>query len=252
MIQILLLILITITALFLFIYKNRNNFTNEENILPKIFKIYVIALPKRIENMKNFFKKLNITNYEFIEPVMKDTLDRKKLINDGVITSNYLFTKNKGRIACHLSHLKAIKTFLDSDYEDCIIFEDDLKLIDMSITEFNNKVQKAWDNVPENYDILYWGRCYDKCNNITVSSNIHKTQKALCRHAYSLSRKGADIILNNTLPLKQNIFAGDQYYKYLMKNKILKGYSVSPSIFYQNREDLGTNLGNNDNLIECI
>ena len=37
-----------------------------------------------------------------------------------------------------------------------------------------------------------------------------------------------------------------------MENKILKGYSVSPSIFYQNREELGTNLGNNDNLIECI
>ena len=49
-----------------------------------------------------------------------------------------IYNNNKGYIGCTMSHIKALETFLNSDYETCIIYEDDYQPCD---------IENYWDNI---------------------------------------------------------------------------------------------------------
>jgi hypothetical protein len=73
--------------------------------------------------------------------------DRKKEFINWVSESKFngvveripaILKKNKGYIGCTMSHIKALETFLNSNYETCIIYEDDYQPID---------IENYWDNI---------------------------------------------------------------------------------------------------------
>ena len=86
--------------------------------------------------------------------------DRKKEFVNWISESKFhgmieripaILKKNKGYIGCTMSHIKALETFLNSDYETCIIYEDDYQPID---------IENYWDNIDKlsreniNFDII--------------------------------------------------------------------------------------------------
>ena len=97
-------------------------------------QIYVINVAKdkfRKKNMIKFFSDYNITNYTFIDAIGGDDLPSikdliyEKTLNLSFIDPVGLLTKNI--IACALSHKKTLDTFLSSNFDNCLILEDDVK-----------------------------------------------------------------------------------------------------------------------------
>ena len=114
----------------------------------KIFIIHYKKLVDRKTHIVEQFKKHNITDYEFIE------IDRDELYDQNIsmFEENY----SKSQIAISLSHFYAYKQISDN-YENGLIFEDDIILSDDFINIFNKYITQ----LPEDYDMLFIG---DGCN----------------------------------------------------------------------------------------
>ena len=132
---------------------------------------YVIVIPKRKEYIDDVMKKIGIDYIRF-DAVMKDTIDREELANEGIIKVNSKIDKhqNHGRIACHLSHINVLKQFLNGNKEVCFIFEDDIALPE-NVTEVKQKVINVIQNLPKDWQMFNFGKCWDQCNNMSLLYN---------------------------------------------------------------------------------
>ena len=138
--------------------------------------------------------------------------------------------------------MKLLKNFVNSNDNTIFIFEDDIS----SKVKKNYKqiIENAMSNIPNDWDIVYFGRCWDNCNEMKkITNDLYKVTSPLCRHAYGLTKNGAKKILKYTIPMYHN---GDKMYSFNIKNGKIKAYAIHPGIFFQNRHDNGTTLGNNN------
>ncbi len=115
------------------------------------YQTYLINLDRateRLKLMEQEFDKNDVT-YERVVAV-----DAKKLTNDLYLIDNkYDRDFVPGEIGCYLSHVKALQTFLSSDYQFAVILEDDAKLdpqykysIEKAIATYNDLAKKhQWD-----------------------------------------------------------------------------------------------------------
>jgi hypothetical protein len=248
-VNIILIFIIIIIVSFIINLKNKENFSNKHaNALHKYFEsIYVITLPKRKEYIKNVMDNIELKPIYF-DAIKKETIDITQLSRENYVDINY--KKGNGRIACHLSHLTVLKDFLKTTNKRCFIFEDDVKKIDIPLSELNSKIDNIMDNLPYTFDIIYFGRCWDKCHKQNyISDNLVRTYFPQCRHSYGVTRKGAEIIIKKSIPLIDK--GGDQNIAILIENGELEAYAVTPNLFFQNRDVLGSNLNNLDSLNEC-
>lgn len=216
---------------------------NEDNI--NNTNIYVLYIPKREKYIKDIMKKMKL-NPEYVQGPDKNKLNLEKMIENNEITQNFGIDKNKGRIACHLGHLKILEKFLKTDKKYALIFEDDIKIDNYKETE--TKIKTILENLPDKFDIIYFDYCWSKCKKTKKYNDyLNHTISTLCRHFYLVSKNGAQIIVNNTLPMYHN---GDNMYADLVKNKKLISFDVRNDYFNikQNREQLGSELLNDNGL----
>lgn len=211
-------------------------------------KVVVITLPEREENVKSAMKNLKI-EAELFEAIKKDKLDIEQMKRDEIITKDCKL--NNGRIACHLSHLSVIRRFLEDPYSDTIlIFEDDLldnKGKDLQIVK--DTIKNVMNNIPSDWDLVYFGKCWDLCDDsIKINDYVNKSYP-LCRHGYGVSKKGASKILEYCLPIINK--NGDVHIRDLSKEGKLNIYTPNINIFEQNRDTFGTNLGNYNKIKLC-
>ena len=226
--------------------KNKELFSiNLIHPLNKFFdKVYVISLPKRREYMNNLMNKNNI-KFKLIDALTPDNTPKDYLYNNNYISN--ICSLNNGRIYCHMSHIKVMNDIINNNYKNAFIFEDDIDNDNFNINNFNN-LSKILKNIPKDYDIFYLGKCWDiKNKNVKVNDYVYKPFKPLCRHAYGVTNRCAKKIVKYTLPM--TIFPGDQMYVQLIKNKIINAYSSYEQIFTQNRKKFGSNLGNDQILV---
>lgn len=222
---------------------------NDENVtMNDIFdKIYYIALPERLDNIKAVLKSYNI-RAEKIDPVIKYDLDSRNFVKDNLILRKY-FGVNAGRVACHLSHLKALRTFLKSDAKTALILEDDLADC-KNLQRYQKRLNSLRDEARLlDWDILYLGHCWANCKKFEkVTDQIYKNGSPICLHAYAVTRHAAQVILQKTMPMYDN---GDEMLRKLGNRGVLRVYTVMPPIFFQNREKLGSTLNNWDMCKVC-
>jgi GR25 family glycosyltransferase involved in LPS biosynthesis len=139
---------------------------NMKNALKDFGPIYVINLKSRedrLDHIKKEFNKHNVKDYTIIEAVDGSIEDLSLLVDN--INSVPL---SKNEIACSISHLKAIKHWLDTSTSDyAIIVEDDLTL------ETVNNWQWTWNEflskIETNYDILQLAITHV----YTINTSIH-------------------------------------------------------------------------------
>jgi len=209
------------------------------------YPMYCIYIPQRKEYIQDFFDKYDL-NVNMIEGINKKDININYLLNNRLIKKwNRM---NEGRIACHNSHLNVLREFLKTDNERCIIFEDDLKS-DYSKKSLIKIFNRLMNNLPPDCDMLYIGYCHENCNKTKeYNEYFTKAHSPVCRHAYSVNRKSAQLIIDHTSIMFNN---GDEMVRQLIVNKYLKTYLSNYNIFQQNRENMGSNLGNNDSLPLC-
>jgi len=235
-------IIVIIIFLIIILYLNNIKETFSDTIHPinKHFNsVNVITVPSRKEYMINTMKKFGI-DANIVDATLKKDIDYNELLSNNFITTNYYSEENKGRIACHLSQIKLIKEFVKSKDKNIFIFEDDIN--NKEVKNYKKMINDSMNNIPDDWDIIFFGRCHDDCNKkIKIKNNLYKVYSPKCRHAYGLSKKGARKILQYTVPMINN---GDEMYSSNIKNENIIAYAIHPSIFSQNREELGSNIGN--------
>ena len=216
-------------------------------------KIYCICMPERKAHMITFFKTFNIKHYEFIEPIYKIDLETKynvfDLIHNGYIEEEFVIRKfNFGRLANALSFIKTLKTFLVSDSDKCLIFEDDIYIPDTKyVKPIENYMKDLYTHqIPKNWQYVNLGRCWSVfCNTDEyITENVVKNCEPVCTHAITVKRDMAEYLINNTLPLKK---PKDRTWKDIIYKNVRwrdKAYCVSPIVFTQDRVTYGTTLDN--------
>jgi len=181
--------------------------------------IYVLNRSKDYQRKEAVVKELSGIeglNFEFITAVTGDTLnDIDSLIKDKKLFPVFtdprgLLTKNI--IATAFTHNKAVNTFIKSDYETCLILEDDIKFTNEYWKDVSSgKIDKIINEINQSdYDLIYWGRSryidYTEIRNTgQVSENLYKTElntDFYGAHAYQLNKRSAKIIAEKTLPVK--------------------------------------------------
>ena len=138
----------------------------------------------------------------------------------------------------------------DSNSENCLIFEDDVSEPKYDLKYMEYIIENIYKTVPPDYDLIFFGKCWEMCKMTqNINKFLDKCYKPYCRHAYSVSRKGASKILEMTIPMKMS---GDQMISNLIKQKKINAYSSIPTLFYQNRKEIGSTIGNNFLNYDCI
>ena len=222
------------------------------------FKSYVLFVPKRRKSVKKTMKLLGLKPI-YIQGPNKELLNLKKLTEKGIIREDWyqysmqnikkknIKILNTGRVACHLGHLNIMKKFLQTNNKYALIFEDDIYIEPSQSIVIEYQITHILENIPIDAQVVYLSYCYELCSLTTKYNELFSNAvRPLCRHMYIVSREGAKIILDKTIPMYNS---GDRMMGSLITKGILKGYLVNSEYLniYQNRQPNGifkTNLEN--------
>jgi len=240
-------------------------------------KIYVICMSQRKYNMKKVLASYHIENYTLINPIMHRDLNLTELMKNNIVAKQNNF-KNLAEVACCLSHLKTLRTFYETSQQEdekSLIFEDDIKALEEDgKSKKDIKKKKDYENEYKiklfhlqndlkdlekiceknedaHWDILYLGHCWSDCTKAkNITRNMTIDNEALCTHSYVITKKGAGIVLDfsRLAPMNKPF---DEMILDLVKMKKLKAISFFSPIFFQNRDNIGSTLGNLDKLPVC-
>ncbi len=174
---------------------------------------------------------------EFINEMKKSNIPLNK-----VIKIDAIYDKEKRDLACSKSHIKTLESFINSSYNNCIIFEDDFEFTDINLSKKSLK-QLFKDKI--NYDIvmLSSNTILEEKTNYNYLNKIINAQTA---SGYLLNKNFANKLLENykegeklfsdaynNQDKKDYIYAVDQYWKKLQP--ISNWYVFCPKIGKQRK-----------------
>ena len=167
------------------------------------FKIYVINLKRETERRENIvqeLKKQNIQNFEIIDAIDGEKINKSDL--DLLISKNNKFINpintnmNAAEICCSLSHVKVYKKFIETNIEYALIFEDDA----VFLNNFSEKLQKfIIRNFKYKKQIISLGELwqfYKKPLDKENEYEIVNVRNAVLAHAYFINREAAKSLLS--------------------------------------------------------
>lgn len=230
-------------------YHSKEHFNQEpKDWLENIFDDrQIITIPERLEHVKSFCNSFEI------KPTIFNAILKKDL------SYNNIYNLKIGEIACALSQEAVLRQFINSGSRHLLLLEDDnLPLtnsfyseIGLSLTIIKDYIHDSVFNIPYDWDVIYFGRCWDDCaKHIPINDFIVKTNRTLCHHAIAFSRKGAQIILEAIKhPLSVPI---DHVVANLSLLGKINSYATILPVFYQNRIELNSTIGNYDHLPICL
>jgi GR25 family glycosyltransferase involved in LPS biosynthesis len=191
-------------------------------------KVFLINLPHRSDRLYQFdliAKKFKI-NYEVFEAI-----DGKKLIDDdfsyegkkvGQPYNNLNYFK--GCVGCLLSHLGVLKKSRIFNYERVLILEDDCEFVE----DFNKKIDKFFNSVSEDWDMLYLG---GSMPNMTQNfESYSKVSSILTTHSYIVHRRIYDLLISNFI---ENVFTKEADSCYVDIHPKINTYVSMPFLTFQ-------------------
>jgi glycosyl transferase, family 25 len=125
---------------------------------------------------------------------------------EGVEYPNELNRNKAGMMGCGNSHLEIIKIAKERNYENVIIMEDDC--IFQGKEKTMEYVQSCFDDVPEDYDMLFGG-IYQGSNPIDSKKHWWKIKNFSSTHFYVIKNTAYDTVLKDYDPTTYHL---DRYY----------------------------------------
>jgi glycosyl transferase family 25 len=154
------------------------------NIVEKIFdikldRVYCISLEENINNRKNLTSIFKSYGFEVYFHIVNRNNDPTQ--------------------GCMNSHIWCLEDAKKNNYNNILIFEDDVTFNDEIISSF----EKQKIEIPQDFDIFYLGYHINK--GYKYDEFLLKTLSAQCTHSYIVSKKCINYILNNIhLDWKEN------------------------------------------------
>jgi glycosyl transferase family 25 len=209
-------------------------------------KSYIINLEKYKNKYNLCYKRLNNINIcperfnaiyvedENSEEIKKITYPSVQyIIKNGRYAHNNIGTK--GAIGCYLSHITLWQMLLNSNEEMFLIFEDDINF--NNTDDFINKINKSINLINKNdWDVIYLGYFGIKDLFKLSQQNIYyqKIEDLIYgTHAYIINRKGAQKLLNNAIPIVDQI---DSYMSFMTIRNDINSYKTYDIFFFQDNK----------------
>ena len=104
------------------------------------------------------------------------------------------------------------------------------------------KIFEAMNNLPTDWDMLYFEYCYEKCNKLKEFNDVlYKVQEPLCAASIMYNCNSIDRIIDCIDTNRLNL---DNAYAKWFKNKKLEAFLLAPPLFFQ-ENSFNTNIQNN-------
>ena len=178
--------------------------------MERIDKSYVINLDRRPERWEHAREELSSAGFE---PT------RFSAVNGSEHEDADKYD-NPGALGCMLSHINIMRE--TREMGPVAFFEDDVVLED----GFASVFEAAWNELPEDWEALYLGG-YNKTEPEAVGENLGIINHTLSTHAYIMTRKAREFVLNS-FDLGQPI---DVMYTRMKKER--KWHITTPRIVFQ-------------------
>jgi len=139
--------------------------------------IYYINLDSRPDRKKHFLNEMN----------------RMGVPSNKIKRISAVYKPGQGDWGCSLSHVLALKDFVNNNYKNCIIFEDDFQFI-VEKEYLNNVFSKFFTNF-SNFDV-----CMLATNTISsakINEYLNKVLSAQTTSGYIVNKKFGKYLLNN-------------------------------------------------------
>jgi glycosyl transferase family 25 len=202
-------------------------------------KVYVINLEKDKERLEYITTQLKAQDIEFER---FEAVDGTKIKDDIRLTSQCNTTCPDGLKGCAISHRTLWETMIEKDYKNILILEDDAILN----SNLNSELQLSWNEVPNDFDILYLGSTFycgdtSSYNKIVtkltnrkienISENILKTEGCGGLYGYIISQSGARNLTKEPIGFHVDDFINGQVQKYS-----LNAYAFHPVLIEANNK----------------
>jgi GR25 family glycosyltransferase involved in LPS biosynthesis len=129
-----------------------------------------------------------------------------------------------GEFGCLFTHLSILLDARANNYDKILIFEDDVELH----SEFNKIASEFLEEVPENWDMIYFGANTARNVSVRVSSRVNLANSLLGGHAYAVNRRAYDRLIHL---LESEPYPVDETYS---RNHVLMNtYLCNPIIAWQ-------------------
>ncbi len=164
-------------------------------MLNKYFsRIFCINLARRTDRMQYFYNvsKFLEFDYERIEGVDGSLI---KFENPRILEHFH-----PGDVGCTLSHLKTVTRAKELNLENYLVFEDDIE----PSKDFTEKFSSFMDQVPLDWDMIYFGVNTNNSNPPHVSENVLKLTMGYTTHAIAVKSTMYDALIEKwSVPSKQ-------------------------------------------------
>ncbi|CAK9001303.1 unnamed protein product [Durusdinium trenchii] len=203
-------------------------------------QIYVLCIPSRKQHATELMAKWGFPDAQLVDGPVKNEIDMQELITAGVVLRDYLDVLwqdveyfPEGKVACHLGHLDILKKFLMQDTKSfALVFEDDLEPGPESLQQ---DLQQFLTSVPEDFDLLHLGfvrESRDAREPVKSDGSVFRSVEALGRHAYLVTRRVAELLVQHTLPMYNH---GDKMFQEVYQRFQLRAYQPPEPLFFQDR-----------------
>lgn len=188
---------------------------NKKIVFYKKIKSFLINLSYRKDRLERFENTYNLhkINYEVVPAINAKFIDVNKLIKNNIIGEYGVKSLNKklreyhhefntiGAVGCYLSHLKVWKKIKETkDINYGLVFEDDIEFNDYM---YSDLIYKYISELPNDWDILLLNK--NRVVMSRVKNNLFKVSKFICLHSYVIKKSSIDKILNEIIPINQQI-----------------------------------------------
>ena len=177
-------------------------------------KVYIVNLKQdtdRWSNMQHELEKNKISNYERVDAVYGKETSKSGIKSNTSFICNKLCTYST--IGCAMSHKKIWEMILKEDTSEqnmFMVLEDDIVFQE----NFQIKLKKVLEKVPDDFDVLYLGQFFSNYDNKynwftrmihsflghrkheKINDLIYKPNCPMGTHGYIVSRKGAQKLLH--------------------------------------------------------
>lgn len=188
------------------------------NNVDKIFVIHHKPLIDRKQRLKNIFEKIDL-DVEWVEKYLPEEIDYEKEVGQVIIEkgpewaiqqNKYTYYENVGKkitmseLSLYLKHKECLLEQVKNNYQNIIVFEDDINL-DMNLIEYlNNNLEEFQEKIEnENANFLMLGTAFGFRPVSYNGKFIHynKNQLTRCAHAYVVNINCAQKIIDRLYPI---------------------------------------------------
>lgn len=196
-----------------------------------IYVCHYSKLRERKQYLRKHFSEVGLEKYEFVELYDKETWNTKELEKEypKIFGLTPRQTKlKKSEISLTLKYCWIIKDAFEKKYKSILLFEDDVRLADNFIHNFNNFTNQ----LPEDWDMAWVGSCLNLHAQTEANKNVYLMNGSRCTHAFMMSDKCINKIIND---INHADDCADFYFNQLIEKFNLKNYWFEPSLAEQNK-----------------